>query len=198
MRKWHVAGVIAVCAGWYVVSPFWAAWSLREAIRSGDTSTIEQRVEWQSVRSSLKASLAENNQLLVQAQEMGSAIRPTLWQRVKSAFGATVLDRFIETYVTPQGLPQLFRYHRLAREHLPGAVNAASTDERPWSQRVADFYRRLLRAEFQSLRRVEFEIADRFSPERRIVSVMALIGMRWKLTELRVIAPGPATLAALR
>ena len=197
MRKWHVAGLIAVCAVWYVAAPFWAAWSLREAVRRGDTGAIEHRVAWQSVRTSLKASLAENAQLLSQAQEIGTAIRPTMWQRVKSVFGATMLDRFIETYVTPEGLPQLFRYHQLARRHLPGAPSIDALAERPWTQRIADFYSRLKRAEFQSLTRVELEMADRNVPERHVVSVMELVGLHWKLTGLRIVAPGETSLAGL-
>ena len=196
MRKWLIPGFIVVCGGLYVASPFWAAWSLREALRSGDTATIEQRVQWQSVRSSLKASLATNAQLLSQANDAGAAIRPTMWQRVKSAFGATMLDRFIETYVTPEGLPQLFRYNQLARRHLPGRPSVEELDSRPWTERAVDFYSRLRRAEFRSLTRVELEIGDRFAPERHFVSVMELVSFRWKLTEIHVMT-NETTLAAL-
>lgn len=198
MRKWYITGLIAVvCCGLYAASPFWAAWSLREALRRGDAGAIEHRVQWQSVRNSLKTSIAKNAQLLAQANEAGASIRPTMWQRVKSAFGAPVLDRFIEAYVTPEGLPQLYRYNQLARRHLPGRSEVAEPDgQQPWTERAADFYSRLKRAEFRSLTRLELEIADRLTPGRRFISVMELVGLSWRLTEVHVLADETA-LAAL-
>ena len=197
MRKWHIAGLIAICCGLYAASPFWAAWSLREALRSGDSGAIEHRVQWHSIRTSLKTSIARNAQLLSEANEAGASIQPTMWQRVKSAFGATVLDRFIEAYVTPEGLPQLFRYNQLARRHLAGRPELEELEGRQWTDRVADFYSRLKRAEFRSLTRLELEIADRVTPGRRFISVMELVGLTWRLTEVHVL-PDETTLAALR
>lgn len=194
MRLVLVAGflVLALGAG-YVASPFVAAYSLREAIKAGDTATIERKVLWPSVRESLRASIAKHKQLLPEANELGERIRPTVWQRIKTAFGASMLDRFIETYVTPEGLPKLFRYRRMWNENVKGA---ASEDELPFSERAKMFYRRIVRAEFQSPTRVEIEIADRDSPDRRYVSVMELHGTEWKLAQLSVSAAIAASAGA--
>jgi len=194
MRRVLLAGFLLLALGaGYIVSPFVAAYSLREAIKAGDTATIERKVIWPSVRESLRASIAGHKQLLPEANELGERIRPTMWQRVKMAFGASMLDRFIETYVTPEGLPKLFRYRRMWNENVKGA---ASEDELPFSERAKMFYRRIVRAEFQSPTRVEIEIADRDSPDRRYVSVMELHGTEWKLAQLSVSAAVAASAGA--
>ena len=185
--RWLFAAtfVVIATASAYVASPFWAAWTLREAIKAGDTATIERKVVWPSVRDSLRASIARHQQLLPEANELGEQVQPSVWQRVKSAFGASMLDRFMETYVTPEGLPKLFRYRKMWKENVKGEPD----DEKlAFAERAGNFYRRITRAEFQSPTRVEIEIADRNRPDRRYVSVMELHGFEWKLTRLTIAA----------
>ncbi len=178
------AAIFSIAATLYIASPFWAAWTLREAIKRGDAAEIESRVVWDSLRESLKVSLAKHTELLPQAEAAASALRPTLWQRVKSAFGATLLDRFVESYVTPEGLPRLFSYRRMWNEKVQGDPDP--TDGLPWYSRFAHFYARVKRAEFQSFGRVEIEVEDRHAPERRYVSVFELRTLQWKLVGLSI------------
>jgi hypothetical protein len=177
--------ILVVPAALYIASPFWAAWRLREAVRAGDVATIEQKVEWESVRASLKSSLARHAQLLPEATAAGEQVSPTLWQRIKSAFGATMLDRFIDNYVTPAGLPRLYQFRRVWNEQVNGEPDEASLTGR---ERFKRFYARVIRAEFQALTRAEIEVADKHVPERRYVSVLELVGLEWKLTSLRVVS----------
>ena len=189
--------VLMLAAGSYAASPFVAAWNLREAIKSADTATLERKVLWDSVRASLRQSLASNAKLLPEINEVGERIRPTMWQRVKAAFGQSMLDRFVESYVTPEGLPKLFRY----RKSWNGTVKAEADDEEglDFLERTKAFYSRLHRAEFTSPGRIEIEMTDKFSPERRYVSVFELVGMEWKLAQLRIVGgdlrPGKSRIA---
>jgi Protein of unknown function (DUF2939) len=180
-----VAGCL--CAA-YAAAPFVAMWNLREAIKTGDTAAIDARVAWPTVRQSLKVSLARQANLLPFAEAAGSQIRPTLWQRIKGAFGTSMLDRFIETYVTPEGLPKLFDYRRTWNESVKGEEPEPSTSR---LERARLLWSRVMRAEFQSFTRLEVEMVDRKVADRRIVSVMELEGLTWKLTELRIITIDP-------
>lgn len=185
----HVLVAMALCAA-YIAYPFWSAWSLREAIKNRETATIERAIEWDSVRATLRESLARQAQLIPEVNAAGEAIKPTLWQRVKSTFGQSMLDRFIESYVTPEGLPQLFAYRKTYREKIKG-----EPDEKTLAvtERMRRFWSRVHRAEFQSLTRVEIEMADKDSPGRRVVSTFALSWLEWKLVALKVIAVNGAT-----
>ncbi len=176
--------VISLLAVAYIASPFVSMWNLREAIKRSDTAAIESRVEWPRVRDSLRASLADHASLSPLATAAGEKVQPSLWQRVKGAFGATMLDRFIETYVTPEGLPKLFDYRAMWRETVSN--DTPEPEAVTGMERVKQFWARIKRAEFQSLTRVEIEIADRNISDRHYVSVLELDGFGWKLTSLRV------------
>lgn len=177
------ASVLSLLSVAYVAYPFWSAWSLREAIKNGDTATIERKVEWDSVRVSLRESLAREAQFIPEVTAAGEAMRPTLWQRVKTTLGQPMLDRFIDSYVTPEGLPQLFTYRQTYREKLKGEPNEKSFAVH---ERLRRFWSRVHRAEFRSLTRVEIEMADKDNPKRRVTSTFELVGLEWKLVALKV------------
>lgn len=182
-RLFVVVMVVLTLSAGYVASPFVAMWNLREAIKSSDTAAIDSRVVWPSVRESLKASLAKEANLLPFAEAAGGQVRPTLWQRIKGTFGASMLDRFIETYVTPEGLPKLFDYRRTWNESINGEVPESASR----LERARLIWSRVKRAEFQSLTRLEIEMVDRKVADRRIISVMELDAFTWKLTHLRIV-----------
>ena len=189
MRRLVLLGlVITLSATAYLASPFMAAWSLRHAIRTNDIATIEQKVIWSSVRESLRSSIAKHQQLLPEVNEMGASVVPTMWQRMKSTFGASMLDRFIETYVTPEGLPKLFQYKKIWTVNVKGDEDE---EKLALPERVKRFYSRVVRAEFQSPTKVEIEIRDKNTAERRYVSVMELHGFEWKLASVRVVGASP-------
>jgi hypothetical protein len=169
----------------YVASPFLAAWNLREAVKAGNVEVVQGKVQWDTVRASLKASLARHPELFAEATTAGENVKPTLWQRIKASFGVTMMDRFIESYVTPEGLPKLFQYRQAWRDNVSG--DTAYLAEMPRLERMKQFYDRIKRAEFQTVSKVEIEMQDRKKPERRYVSTMELIGFDWKLTALRVV-----------
>lgn len=186
VRRWLIAlTCLGLIAGAYVASPFLAAWSLREAIKSKDRATVERKVVWESVRTTLRASLATHAQLLPTATAAGAAVTPTLWQRIKSTFGGSMLDRFIETYVTPDGLSELFSYGKAWKHNIHGQPDEAL---RPWYERAQDTFARVRRAEFTSFTRIEIEVLDRNVSDRAYLSTFELIGLEWKLTELGVVA----------
>ncbi|MEL6298760.1 MAG: DUF2939 domain-containing protein [Pseudomonadota bacterium] len=186
MRALLSVAVVAACiCGAYVVSPFYAAYTVMQAVKTADTETLERKVNWPSVRRSLKGSIARDAQLRPAVMRAGRRIRPSLWQRVKAAFGASMVDRFVETYVTPAGLPQLYnartRFEAGKRLSLP--VDPAT---RSWTERLKALTDRLKRAEFLDWRTVELEIRDRFKRDRHIISTFERTGFEWRLTRLRI------------
>jgi hypothetical protein len=164
----------------YAASPLHSAWVLSEAVRDADHYTLERKVKWDSVRASLKDSVDTHPYLLKQATTAGSQVRPSLWQRVKSAMGATMLDRFIETYVSPEGLPLLAQAHS---EKIAGASDSANA-----AQRLARLLTRVKRIRFESFTRAELVIADEQIPERRYAGVLEIEDSEWKLVSVRVTA----------
>ena len=188
----------------YVASPLLAAHQLRQAMRSGDTKTIERMVAWKSLRASVRRTVARNAKLLPVANWVGRSVRPTFWQRIRSVFGHSMLDRFVENYITPKGLPKLYqaktRWHeRFRRPKQPAVVQAGIVPDQ--ALRV---WRRIKRAEFKSPFRFILEIQDRHVATRIITSTFRLShiswsGFDWKLTEISIrhFNPAKANLAKL-
>ena len=54
-----LCALVASLAGGYVATPLVTAWTIREAIKAGDSDYLEEKIEWTSVRSTLKESLGK-------------------------------------------------------------------------------------------------------------------------------------------
>lgn len=160
-----------------------------------DTLTLSRKIDWPKVRTSLRGSIAKYSELMPLVKIATKRTPPSTWQRVKSYFGYSLVDRFIDTYITPEGLPKLYRLRetqrgirtvagvRASMEVSTGSANPASR----WLGAAAQFAKRLQRAEFLSLFEVELVLRDRFDKDRLIVSVFELKSLEWTLTSLRLV-----------
>ncbi|AHB48571.1 hypothetical protein W911_09515 [Hyphomicrobium nitrativorans NL23] len=186
MKSSGIAAIAAFfLAAGYIASPFVGAWFLREAIRNGDTAYLAERIEWQTVRETLRGSLMEFATGPVPVASGDTAVTQRgLWQRIKAGLGRRAIDGMVDAYITPEGLPQLFNVRQFYRESVSG--QAAADAALPWPERARLFWSRVKRAEFHSPTEFEIEMADRNDPTRHYVGLMKLRGLSWKLTELRV------------
>ena len=176
--------LLILVSGAYIASPLWAAWSLREAIRGGDTATVRTMIDWPRVRRSLRRSLARQADILPARYRSRPRARRSMWQSIKAMFARPMLDRFIDRYVTPEGLPQLFQMNAEYRQRIRGQIREAA---RPWRARLQSFVSRLKRAEFTTLTTFVLELRDRNRPERVYLSVFQLEGWAWRLVTLKVL-----------
>ena len=193
-RLFLVSAMFGLLAGGYVATPFMTAWTIREAIKAGDSAYLEEKIEWTSVRATLKESLGKfafsASGEMTQASES-----PTVWQRVKSYVGQGALDKFVETTVTPTGMAGLLNIRKAYQTNISGEDVAA----RPavWV-RMRKVWSRVTRAEFASMDRFEMDMIDKAAPERTIACVLERRGLWWKMTELRVKSTDPSKLAAVQ
>lgn len=200
------AGFAIALTVYYAASPLIAGYRLREAVRLADVATVERMIDWPSLRASVKATVAQNAKLLPIATEAARRVRATWWQRIRSLFGHSMLDRFIERYITPQGLPKLYRaknnWYRRTVHSQPAIAQAGMAGIIP--DQLARAWRRLKSAKFTSLFRFVAEIEDRHKPNRLITTTFHLSnigfsGIKWKLVaiSIRELDPSKAHLAKL-
>lgn len=181
MRK-IIAGV-ALLAGFcalYAAWPLWTGWSIRQAIRTGDSAYLEAAIDWPSVKETLKPSLAA----MALAPAGAAGENESLWASVKSYAGAQAAYALVDRIVTPEGLPVLFSYGKAYRERIKGQIDEEAS--LVWHERMRRGWGRLKRAAFTGLTRFEFLVADKFTPTRHYDGALELRGLRWKLTELRI------------
>jgi Protein of unknown function (DUF2939) len=183
---------LLLIAAAYVAWPLYTVLTIREAMRSGDTATLAAKVEWDSVRASLKASMSA--EALAALESEPGAPKPTLWQRVKSTVAPTMAGTVIDRYVTPEYFPVYLGYRRIWRNTTqpallapdPPTALAGTFLDGTTIDRFVAFYARIRRAVFHSLTRIEIEVADRHRPDRSYTGMLELKGIEWKLTGLTV------------
>jgi hypothetical protein len=181
LRITAALGCIAVAL--YVGSPFLTAWNIREAVRSGNSGYLETAIDWPSVRKTLKPSIARIALDLPDPEQTTATPNPSLWQRFKSYWGQGAVDRLIEMYVTPEGLPRLFTMRKAYRDYV-SADDA--TPSLPVLERIRRAWARVKRAEFTSPTTFEIDMADKNDPARLYLGKLQLTRTGWKLTELRL------------
>ncbi len=172
----------------YVAVPFWTAWSIREAVKSGDSAYLARKIDFAGVRETLRPSLAQVALDMPDPAMGDAAPKPGLWKRIKAYWGQGAIDQFVESYVTPEGLPQMFAWRKTYRE-IAGTVDPNAPPP-SFRTRFTKFWSRLKRAEFKSMTAMEFEMRDQYDASRSHVGLLELTGpawrLDWKLTELRV------------
>jgi Protein of unknown function (DUF2939) len=177
-----------VASATYIAVPFWTAWSIREAVKSGDSAYLARKINFASVRETLRPSLAQVAFDMPDPSSGEPAPKPGLWKRIKAYWGAGAINRFVDSYVTPEGLPQMFQWRKTYRETVGTAD--PSGPKATFRTRFTKFWSRLKRAEFKSLTAFEIEMRDQYDPNRSHVGLLELTGegwdIEWKLTELRI------------
>lgn len=204
MRKLAIAIALLAGAVVYVASPLLAAWEVREALKAGNTATLEKRVDWPSVRASLRQSFGETQQVITELTDAAGVPKPGFWQRVVAATVPMLSGTVIDNYVTPQAAPQLYAWRQTWRETVrpsiglaePKMVLAGTLLEGTAVDKVLTLLKRVDRAIYTGPTRIELEIRDRYVETRQYRAVMELQGLTWKLTEVHVLSvptqPKPA------
>jgi hypothetical protein len=193
-RLVSVGAFAGLLGGAYVASPFVTAWTIREAIHVNDSAYLEDKIEWVSVRASMKDSLGKF--AFSATGDMAELPeKPSLWQRVKSYVGRGAVDKFVDTTITPTGMAGLFS---MRKAYTAAVVGDDSATRPPVWERMRRVWSRVTRAEFKGFDRFEMDMIDKQSPDRTINCVLERRGFEWKMTELRVKATDPRRLAMMQ
>jgi hypothetical protein len=198
VRWFRFLAVFLLAAGTYIAWPLYTVMMIREAVQSGDTPTLERKIKWDSVRSTLKASMSA--EALAALETNPGAPKPSLWQRLKSAVAPHVANSAIDRYVTPENFPVFLGYRRIWRGTIqpsitriepdpPTALAGTWLDGTPVDRFVA-FYARVRRAVFYSFTRFEIEVVDRYRADRTFIGTFELKDWEWKLVGLTISGAG--------
>ncbi|KAB2910348.1 MAG: DUF2939 domain-containing protein [Hyphomicrobiaceae bacterium] len=188
MRKLLILPALVIAA--YAAWPVAAAWQLRTAVKARDHATVESRVDWVTLRANLKQTVRANLTDESKSPEAGFFTRA-----LKRTVGPVVADRVIDAAVTPRTLASVMAGRSLLDETgltRKGGGNAPTPAPAPTSTSDADgdpaddplAPRRLRWAFFESPTRFRIEAVDRRLPGKRVVSILALQGLSWKLVDV--------------
>lgn len=175
--------VLVLAAVAYIGSPFVTAWSIREAVRNGDSAYLTRAIDWPSIRQTLKPSLHRIAFDLPDPESL-SQRQPGLWQRFKAYWGQGAVNSAVDNYLTPENLPQLYAMRKSYRSYTTGDDDDAT--KLPLLERVSRFWARVKRAEFTSLTTVEIDLVDKHNANRMYLGRLDFTGTGWILRSLRI------------
>ncbi|MGE0055450.1 MAG: DUF2939 domain-containing protein [Hyphomicrobium sp.] len=176
------ASLVLFVIGGYLASPLMTAWWIREAVHHGDSAYLARQIDWPGIRASLAPDIGRIA-LNLPDPETAPQAKLGLWQRFKAYWGQGAVNRAIDNYLTPEGLPQLFEARKTYRQYVSGQTDDSQLGI---AERVKRAWARVKRAEFTSLTTFEIDMLDKHDPNRMYLGKLAIDGFGWKLKELRV------------
>ncbi len=173
----------------YLAWPLYAAWQLRQAVKSRDIAALEARVDWPVLRTNLKPKVLE--------AVRGNAEAATgLGGILKRAVGETIADKGIDWIVTPKNLSRIlagreFYAKRLQKDlpppPAPGAKQPPVDASDPADLEDPDDPmppRRIRWAFFESASRFRIEASHPRILNARIIAILGQQGFGWKLIDV--------------
>jgi hypothetical protein len=105
--------LIGVCcaAALWLASPYLALYNFVTALKSGDPVALQERVSWADVRQGFKEDLSA---MLAEKAAKDPKLRDNPFGGLAVMLGSAIVDRAIDTYVTPRGLAALIQRGKLA------------------------------------------------------------------------------------
>jgi len=170
----------------YIAWPLWSGWQLRQAVKSRDLAALETLVDWTALRANLKPRLASAVRENAEASTGMTGV-------LKRAIGAAAVERGVDYVVTPKNLARVLagREFVLARmKEAPQPVPPDKNDPAKRDDADADDPqdpvppRRLRWAFFETPTRFRIEAEHPRVPDSRIVSILALQGLSWRLVDV--------------
>jgi hypothetical protein len=174
--KWAAGIFLAML---YVVSPYYTLLELAGAFKSGDAKTINELVDWGSLRISFKAQVrAKLNNMPVTEAEKKSPLAAAFANGLVSKFS----DAFIEAAITPEGIARLIQISRASGPSPQAKPLVTAASEKPPDN---DVYKRVKFAFFTTP--VDFRLDLRNPNTDQIVTVLLLFkGTGWQVTDIRL------------
>jgi hypothetical protein len=114
--------VVAV-GGFYVAWPLWSMHRLAEAIRSQDEAVLAAKIDFPSVRASLRPMLTEEvTRRYEQLQAGSSNLRALLATQIKADVLPRLVDIALDSVVTPSNVLRIARNREALKEALQRAL----------------------------------------------------------------------------
>jgi len=175
VRKLRILPIFLVMVS-YAAWPAWSAWQLRAAIKARDLAGIENRVDWPTLRSNLKQTIA----VYLEDGSPGTGV----FSNVKRMLVPLAASQMVEIAVTPRTLALVLAGDLAGSTTKPSTPSGGKSDTAVDAVNDQLSLRRLRWAFFETPTRFRIEATAQTDPTKRVVSVLALQGGSWKLVDV--------------
>ncbi len=103
-----IALIVMGLLGFYIAWPAWSGYRIWNALESQDASTLEAKIDFTSVRESLRPGVASevNKQFDAQSQQLGGGLA---LGDIKKQIMPEIVDSVLATIVTPANILRIYR-----------------------------------------------------------------------------------------
>lgn len=191
--RWLALALAVLLVVAYVASPLATLASLRSAARAGDRDRLEQLVDFPAVRTGLKAQLSA---YLTAGMQSDPELHDNPFAALGAALLPAVMDRVVETYVTPEAIATMVKTAKAppvpsADAGLNGEA-AASGPPSAADPGLDTHY------SYVGLDRFRARLEDPAKPDAALTLVLERRGVfRWQLIRIDLPLPKPAAAQAL-
>jgi len=180
--KWS-AGILVVVL--YLVWPYYALIDLADAIKSSDAATINQYVDWDSIRTSFKAQLQSHVEKMPKSASEQKNPQMAVFA---NAVALTMANSFIDKVLTPEGLTRVLQ---ISRAQAETKIGTAHNESNPQTDSKSSLFERIGFAFFVSPIhfRLDLRSANASQSARRSQAISVILtfkGTGWQITDLRL------------
>ena len=163
----------ALGIGYYVSSPYITFWRIKVAANDGDTTVLTDHIDFPSLRQSVKDQLNLHLAKDLKESSKGSRFVAGLGMML----GPAMIDRFVDTYVTPAGMAELLREDESLNSASSNRKGKENTEKPPKCN---------VTRQYRSLDRFDVSCADK---DNKVVSlVFRRQGLfTWRVTDIDLV-----------
>jgi hypothetical protein len=177
LRWIALVGALALGAGLYVLSPWWSLAGLTLAVQRDDRYGMQRYIDFPRVRESITAQVNEYLAEKTQGDDVAGALGAVI--------GSVVVDRAVETAVSPAGLAKLLAISRETRRDRASGLGKVES-----RSRTARSLHDRLRLEWVGVSSVRVQSFNR-KGKWVMTGYLERQGLTWRLVDIEL--PGLVT-----
>ena len=177
MKKMIIGvGVIGALILFYIfASPYLTVYQMKNAAENQDGEALSEYIDFLTLRRSLKDQI----NVMIGKEMAKEAMNDNLFAYLGAAFGTIIVEKIVDTYVTPAGLMQLMEGGKLeSKESRQGSIIRRDSPK-PFANASLSY---------ESFNKFSITMIDQ-QGDNEVKFILRRRGLSWKLTE--IILPRP-------
>jgi hypothetical protein len=163
--------LIFTLAGLYSL-PYVTLYEIKEAVEHNNTTKLRTYIDFEAVRQDLKEQIKAFLATKMETIRKSSQFLELLGADVAGRLADIMVDKIIDTVVTPEGLDELMRGKIIAGQ-------ITSEDKPPEGAQPPEVY-----LHYESWSKFVAEIKNNNDPTKKIKLILTRRGLEWKLTAI--------------
>ena len=168
--KTTLAITFGLFALYVVAAPFFTVYQIQSAAEKNDGDALSEHIDFPSVRQSLKDQL---NVMLAKGIVADEDMRDNPFAALGTAFAGVMVDKMVDTYVTPAGISQLMAGKNPQSGPEQGGDSDSSSERKPLENASMSY---------ESIDKFVVKVEGADGGEGKFV--LRRQGINWKITEV--------------